>query len=52
MEAEPTIRHEVENLHPVEVQTYLRAVEELAARREALLGKPRRPTKMVNEIIR
>ena len=31
------VGHEVENLHPVEGQTYLRAVEELAARRETLM---------------
>ena len=44
--------HEVENLHPVEGQTYLRAVEELSARREALLLGKRRLTKMDQEIMR
>ena len=45
------MEHEVEGLHPLEGQTYLRAVEELTARREAVRGK-RRPTKMDREIMR
>ena len=44
--------HEVENLHPVEAQIYLRAVEELAMRRETLLLGKRRLAKLDQEIMR
>ena len=42
--------HEVEGLQPLERQTYLRAEEELTARREAVRGK-RQATKMDTEIL-